>query len=180
MNNDLAAERKAMPMEEMTAQSWKRRGCSIVWSPQLLGPLITDAEATPLRTALEWARQGLPDSPPGGGRTVLVGGLQTVLEVVPDTNAAYAWLRANILPLCRMWSNHWASVGLVFGMDGPGRLFQLDDSDDLVYFGRGADRNAKVCITRAIWNGAATGNGVYKLIIESTKDTGGFHVVRVS
>ena len=72
-------------MQEMTAQSWKRRGCSIVWSPELLSALITDTEATPLRIALEWRRHGLPESPPGGGKTVLVGGLQTVLEVMPDS-----------------------------------------------------------------------------------------------
>jgi hypothetical protein len=167
-------------MQEMTAQSWKRRGCSIVWSPDLLAALITDAEATSLRTVLEWQRHGLPESPPSGGKTVLVGGLQTVLEVMPDSDSAYAWLRANILPLCRMWSNHWAGVGLVLGMDGPGKLFQLNESDDLVYFGRGTGWDNKLCLTRAIWNGAATGNGVYKLIAESTKDIGGFHVVRVS
>jgi hypothetical protein len=169
-----------MTMQEMTAQSWKRRGCSIVWSPELLSGLITDTEATSLRIALEWRQQGLPDSPPGGGKTVLVGGLQTVMEVIADPHAAYAWLRANILPLCRMWSNHWDGVALVFGMDGPGKLFQLNESDDLVYFGRAADRDSKLCLTRAIWNGAATGKGVYKLIAESTKDIGGFHVVRVS
>ena len=44
----------------------------------------------------------------------------------------------------------------------------------------GSDRDSKLCLTRAIWNGAATGNGVFKLIVESTKDIGGFHVVRVS
>ena len=71
-------------MQEMTANSWKRRGCSIVWSPELLAALITDTEATPLRTALNWQRHGLPESPPGGGKTVLVGGLQTVLELMPD------------------------------------------------------------------------------------------------
>ncbi len=167
-------------MQEMTAQSWKRRGCSIVWSPELLAPLITNAEATPLRTVLEWQRQGLPESPPAGGKTVLVGGLQTVLEVMPDSDTAYAWLRGNILPLCRMWGNHWASVGLVFGMDGPGKLFQLNEADDLVYFGKGSDRDTKVCLTRAIWNGAATGNGVFKLVSEGTKEIGGFHVIRIS
>lgn len=167
-------------MQEMTAQSWKRRGCSIVWSAELLAPLITETEAIPLRTALEWERHGLPDSPPVSGKTVLVGGLQTILEVMPDSNEAYAWLRRNILPLCRMWSNHWAGVGLVFGLDGPSKLYQFNESDDLVYFGRGADRDVKLCLTRAIWNGAATGNGAYKLIVEGTKDIGGFHVVRVS
>jgi hypothetical protein len=167
-------------MQEMTAQSWKRRGCSIVWSPELLTPLIVEAEATPLRTALEWQRHGLPESPPVSGHTVLVGGLQTAMEVISEPAAAYAWLRENILPLCQMWSNHWAGVGLVFGMDGPGRLFQLNEADELVYFGKGPDRDNKVCLTRAIWNGAATGNGVFKLIAESTKEIGGFHVVRVS
>ena len=51
-------------MQEMTANSWKRRGCSIVWSPDLLAALITDTEAVPLRTALSWQRHGLPESPP--------------------------------------------------------------------------------------------------------------------
>ena len=32
--------------------------------------------------------------------------------------------------------------------------------------GEGPDRDSKLCLTRAIWNGAATGNGVYKLIVE--------------
>jgi hypothetical protein len=167
-------------MQEMTANSWKRRGCSIVWSPDLLAALITDTEAVPLRTALSWQRHGLPESPPGGGKTILVGGLQTILELMPDATTAYTWLRTNILPLCRMWSNHWAGVGLVFGMEGPSKVFQLNESDDLVYFGKGLDRDTKLCLTRGIWNGAAIGNGVYKLIVESTKDIGGFHVVRVS
>jgi len=59
-------------------------------------------------------------------------------------------------------------------MDGPGKLFQLEESDDLVYFGKGSDRNAKVCLTRAVWNGAATGTGVFKLIVEGTKGSVGF------
>jgi hypothetical protein len=167
-------------VQEMTAQGWKRRGCSLVWSPELLRDLITGVEATPLQVALEWQRTGLPAEPPGGARTVLVGGLQTVLEVIPNHTEAYAWLRGNILPLCRLWSNHWTGVGLVFGMDGPGKLFHLNEADDLVYFGRSGDRDGNVCLTRAIWNGAATGNGVFKLMAEGSREVGGFHVLRVS
>ena len=167
-------------MQEMTANGWKRRGCSIVWSPELLRDLITGIEATPLHVALEWQRTGLPNDPPNGANTVLVGGLQTVLEVMPDQEAAYKWLRANILPLCRLWSNHWAGVGLVFGMDGPAKLFNLNEADDLVYFGKASEREGKLCLTRAIWNGASTGNGVFKLLPEDSKEVGGFHVIRVS
>ena len=57
--------------------------------------------------------------------------------------------------------------------------FQLNEADDLVYFGREPERNNKVCLTRAIWNGAATGTGVFKLI-RRLKEIGGFHVVKVS
>jgi hypothetical protein len=99
---------------------------------------------------------------------------------MPDATVAYTWLRGNLLPLCRMWSNHWAGVGLVFGMDGPGKLYQLNEADDLVYFGKGTDRETKICLTRAIWNGAATGSGTFKLLAEETKEIGGFHVLRVS
>lgn len=71
-------------MEEMTSSSWKRKGSSIVWSPELLGPLILAAEATPLREVLAWRDGKFPALPPAGGKTVLVGGLQTVLDSMPD------------------------------------------------------------------------------------------------
>ena len=80
-------------MQEMTAHSWKRRGCSLVWSPDLLRDLITGIEATPLNVALEWQRSGFPDDTPSGANTVLLGGLQTVLNTMPDAETSYAWLR---------------------------------------------------------------------------------------
>jgi hypothetical protein len=167
-------------MQEMTANSWKRRGCSLVWSPELLRELITNGEALPIDAVLRWQRSGFPEDPPNGGKTVLVGGLQTILNVMPDAETSYAWLRANILPLCRQWSNHWSGVGLVFGMDGPGKRFDLNEADDLVYFGRDADRSKRICLTRGIWNGAATGTGVFKLMLQDSREIGGFHVIKVS
>ena len=169
-------------MQEMTAQSWKRRGCSIVWSPELLAPLITSSDAVPLRTALAWSRDwqqhGPPDSLPGNPKTVLIGGLQTALEVMSDADTSSTWLRSNILPLSQRWCKHWwPGIGLVFGLDGPGRRFELNEADDLVYYGKGSDRESKLCLTRAIWNGAATGKGVFKLMVESTTQIGGFHVI---
>ena len=167
-------------MEQSTASGWKRRGSSVVWLPELLGPLITDGEVIPLRTALGWLQHGFPAATPGDAQTVLVGGLQTVLDVLPDPNTQYGWLRQNILPLVQAFGHKWQRVGLVFGMDGPGRLFSLKESDDLVYFGRGSDWDKKVKLSLAIWNGAATGSGACQLIVEETKAIGGYHVQRVS
>ena len=47
-------------MKDMDATTWKRKGSSIIWSPDLLGPLITDGSAVPLRTALYWMADDFP------------------------------------------------------------------------------------------------------------------------
>lgn len=167
-------------MQEMDSSSWKRQGSSIVWSAELLGPLITEGEAVPLRVALGWLASGFPASPPGGRRTVLVGGLQTALAVLPDADSQYQWLRQHVLPLNRAFAAQWDRVGLVFGMDGPGSMFTVNEADDLVHFGRGSDRGKMVLISRGIWNGAATGSGAYQLIVPGSKQVGGYHVQRIS
>jgi hypothetical protein len=167
-------------MLEMTSQAWQRSGSSIVWSPGLLGPLITGGEAVSLHRVLGWMKGGFPQVPPGDRKTVLVGGLQTVIETAGSPAAAYEWLRRNILPLVRAFQAHWDHVGLVFGMDGPDKLFCLNEADDLVYFGRGKDRNEKVKLTLGIWNGAATGAGAYQLLVTGKKEVGGYYVQRVS
>lgn len=167
-------------MQEMDGSSWKRQGSSIVWSPELLGPLLHDGEAADLRTVLSWLKIAFPASPPGDRRTVLVWGLQTVLTTLLNADSRYRWLRQNILPLNRAVASQWDRVALVFGMDGPGKLFTLNEADDLVYFGRGTDPADKIPITRGIWNGAATGSGAYQLIVPGTKEVGGYHVQRIS
>jgi hypothetical protein len=167
-------------MQEMDGSSWKRQGCSIVWSPDLLGPLLREADAVPLRTVLGWLNARFPESPPGGRRTVLVWGLQTVLTTLPDVDSRYQWLRQHVLPLNREFASQWDRVGLVFGMNGPRSFFEFNEADDLVYFGRGSDRAGKILITRGMWNGAATGSGAYQLIVPGTKEVGGYHVQRIS
>ena len=167
-------------MKDMDSTTWKRKGSSIVWSPELLGPLITDGFAVSLRTPLSWMTDGFPDDPPGGKNTVLIGGLQTVLETAGSRDQAYDWLRNNIMPLVRAAQTHWPTTGLVFGMAGPGRLFDLNEADDLVYFGRSRDRNKKVRITLGMWNGAATGEGAYRLLVPETNDVGGYDVNHIS
>ena len=167
-------------MQDLDGSSWKRRGCSIVWSPVLLGPLITEGDAVPLRTVLGWFKFGFPESPPGDRSTVLVGGLQTVLNTLPDPACRYDWLRRHVLPLNRACADHWGNVGLVFCMDGPASMFTFNNADDLVYFGKGTDLAKKIPITRALWNGAATGTGVYRLTVPGTNEAGGYHVQRIS
>ncbi|HVA45326.1 MAG TPA: hypothetical protein VNH11_02975 [Pirellulales bacterium] len=170
-------------MQELTSSSWRRRGCSIVWSPELLSDLIVEQDAVPLRTVLTWMASGFPDSPPGDRPTVLVGGLQTVLSTASSSSAdaVYDWLRQNMLPLVRAFQSRWDRVGLVFVMDGPRQLFDYNMADDVIYFGSaGQDRAKKIKLSLGIWNGALTGDGAYELIVPDKKETGGYHVQRVS
>lgn len=167
-------------MDDMTSDAWQRSGSSIIWSPELLEPLIRRGHAVPLLTPLEWMEVGFPEAPPGDESTVLVGGLQTVLETAPTPEAAFRWLRERIMPLIRASQEHWPGVGLVFGMDGPKSLFSLSEADDRVCFGRAQDRRQKVKLTLAIWNGAAAGPGAYQLIVPDKREVGGYHVRRVS
>lgn len=170
-------------MQELTSSKWKRSGSSIVWHPELLADLISTIEPVSVRTLVGWLKSGFPESPPGPAdtRTVLVGGLQTVVETMMQTqtpDAVVEWLRANILAVVRTWKTHWPNVGLVFVMDGPGTLFDFNEGDELVYFGRGRDRTKKVKLSLAIWNGAASGAGAYQLVAEKpgSKEVGGYYV----
>ncbi|MEX2215949.1 MAG: hypothetical protein WD768_17690 [Phycisphaeraceae bacterium] len=166
-------------MQEMTSTGWKRQGSSLVWHPLLLGELIRDIEPTPLRTLVGWLKTGFPDKVPSGKRTVLIGGLQTTVETMmqmqtPSTVAD--WLRNHALAAVRQWKSHWPEVGLVFVMDGPVNLFEFNEGDEIVYFGRGKDRKKKVKLSQAIWNGAASGAGAYQLVVPETKEVGGYFV----
>lgn len=166
-------------MQEMTSSTWKRTGSSIIWHPALLADLVRDIEPTPLRTLMGWLANGFPENPPGSGRTVLIGGLQTAVETMMQTatpDAVAQWLRTHALAAVRAWKSHWPNIGLIFVMDGPATLFEFNEGDEIVYFGRGRDRSKKVKLSLAIWNGAASGAGAYQVLVESTKEVGGYFV----
>lgn len=167
-------------MQEMTSSTWKRTGSSMIWHPALLADLVRDVEPTPLRTLLGWLKGGFPENPPGGKRTVLIGGLQTTVEAMMQTATApdevAQWLRDHALAAVRAWKGHWPDVALVFVMDGPASLFEFNEGDEIVYFGRGRDRSKKVKLSLAIWNGAASGAGAYQVLVEGTREVGGYFV----
>src|SRR5436190_1722993 len=70
-----------MPMKELSADSWKRQGSSVIWDKDTLQSLLPVASLVSLRTFLSW-HDAWPAQLRGNSRTILVGGLQTCLELL--------------------------------------------------------------------------------------------------
>lgn len=165
-------------MHDMSSSAWQRRGSSVVYSRHMLGPLIAAGCLVSLREALGWLRQW-PDAPPGNGHTVLVGGLETCLEVL-STGEAEDFLRRRVKPFILEFQSRWDQRGLVFGFGCPSQRFRVDAQENVLF---SHPQGGAVHLSSCLWNGAA-GQDLYRLL---TKDPatnqpvlGGFHVRRLS
>jgi hypothetical protein len=119
-------------MREMSSSAWLRRGSSIVFDKHSLGELITEGCLISLREALSWMK-AWPSQAPGQGQTVLVGGLEACLEVMPQEDAE-AFLRNRVKPLVLEFQSRWDQRGLVFGFGTPEWSFQVTAAREEVLF----------------------------------------------
>jgi hypothetical protein len=130
-----------------------------------------------MREALGWTR-AWPTTPPGGGQTVLVGGLETFLEVLEPTQAE-DFLKRRVSPFAQEFQARWDQRGLVFGFGVHARSFELTESDEEVLFIR--QDKERVRLSRALWDGSATMNMIRLISEEQGKTlTVGYHVARIS
>jgi hypothetical protein len=166
-------------LRELSATTWQRRGSSIVWDRDALGPLLSADCLVSLRKALSW-RGGWPVEPPGSGSTVLVGGLETCLEILAPEEAE-RFLRGTIKPFIVEFQAHWDQRGLVFGFGTSAHSFQLQGSTEELLFVR-RDRRA-VRLSFAMWDGSSTLN-LTRLLREDTQFRNGvaigYYVQRIS
>ena len=166
-------------MREMSSSAWLRRGSSIVFDQQSLGLLISNGALVPLRQAMGWI-SGWPDEPPGGGRTVLLGGLETCLAVMTG-DGAERFLRERIKPFILSFQERWDQVGLVYGFGASPHSFEVTNTEEEVVFSkRGAER---VRLSQFMWDGSSTLN-ITRLVREGAQlgrtVTVGYHVPRIS
>lgn len=166
-------------MREMSSSAWLRRGSSVVFNKNSLGPLIAAGSLVPLRQALAWLNEW-PQEPPGGNRTVLIGGLEACLEVISPEEAE-SFLRDRIKPLILFLQERWDQVGLVFGFGSSSHSFEVTNTEEeIVFLRRGSER---VRLSHFMWDGTSTLN-VTRLVREadhpSRSETIGYHVPRIS
>lgn len=166
-------------MREMSSTGWLRRGSSIVFDKQSLGPLISHGSLVPLRQALEWMKDW-PTDPPSGSRTVLVSGLEAFLEVL-SLGEAESFLRERIKPFILAMQEHWDQVGLVFGFGTSARAFEMTTmEEEIVFLRRGGER---VRLSQFMWDGSSMLNLTRLIRVgdqSGNPTTIGYHVPRIS
>lgn len=158
-------------MNRLTFDAWRRQGSSVLFDAELLSPHLHQGHLVSLRQVLCWAEDTgtLPDA----GRTVLVGGLDTVLRVLPPTDAEQ-FLQRRIQPLIQRFQRQRGDQGLVFGFNAAPQSFRLSPREQ-VEFRVGSDW---LRLSAMLWTPTAD-------IVEVRRDDvddlpRGYHVRRIS
>jgi len=164
-------------MRDMSSSAWLRRGSSIVFDRHTLGPLIGGGALVSLREALGWMN-AWPPQPPGNGPTVLVGGIETFLDVLEPPKAE-EFLKNRVNPFVQEFQARWDQCGLVFGFGTHERSFEVTASDEEVLFVR--RDGERVRLSYSLWDGSATMNLARLTREEQGKSiTVGYYVARIS
>jgi hypothetical protein len=158
-------------MRELNNDSWKLRGSSVIFHHPILNSLI--ASQVSLRQALSWF-ENLPSEPPVKSRTMLIMGLETILETLEPPDAE-DFLLKRIQPLLRHLQNRWDSIGILLGFNSSPQTFKISVHDESLLFSR-RDKNS-INLSNGLWDGSAPSN---MLQIQENGVTIGYHVSRIS
>ena len=166
-------------MEGISSSVWQRKGSSVVFDQKSLGGLISTGAVISLREALSWSK-GIPAIPPVAGRTILVSGLETIIETMEPQDGE-EFLRRRIRPLLVSLQNQWTDYGVVFGFSSHAKAFEETSLDEEVLFRR-RDRKT-VRLSKGLWDGSTALN--MKRIVREGDKPGeevivGYYVARIS
>jgi hypothetical protein len=166
-------------MDTITNTVWQRKGSCVIFDQKSLGPFISDGSVISLRQALAWANE-LPANPPVSGRTILISGLETMIETM-DPQDAEDFLIRRIRPLLIHLQNHWSDCGVVFGFTSHPKTFEETGMEEEVKFRRRDQKQVR--LSEGLWDGSATVN--MKRVVREDDQSGerliiGYYVARIS
>ena len=166
-------------METISNTVWQRKGSCIVFDQKSLGPFIADGSVISLRQMLSWTK-GLPANPPVPGKTILVSGLETIVETMAPQEAE-EFLLHRVRPVLIDIRDRWPDCGVVFGFSAHRNAFKETSLDEEVLFHR-RDKT-QIHLSEGLWDGSATIN-MKRIVREGDKPeteiTIGYYVARIS
>jgi hypothetical protein len=166
-------------MDTISNNVWQRRGSCIIFDQKSLGTFITNGAMISLRHILSWS-QGLPTNPPVSGDSILIGGLETVIETMAPSDAE-DFLTHRIRPLLISIQNTWTNCGVILGFTSHAKTFEETTLEEEVRFRR-RDRKL-VKLSEGLWDGSASVN--MKRVVREGDRPGeeviiGYYVARIS
>jgi hypothetical protein len=138
-------------MHDLSTDMWLRLGTGLIWDAQAQHVAARAGRTVSLRAALHWAGM-MPDDTPGGVRTILVTGLQMMLDVLSPTEADPVLARVRML--IRRKSDRWPECALLFAMPDAKRL-QLDPATQAIMWTFPGHDKPDIDIGARLWSGAA-------------------------
>ena len=166
-------------METISNTVWQRKGSSIVFDQKSLGPFIADGSVISLRQMLSWTK-GLLANPPVPGKTILVSGLETIVETMASQEAE-VFLARRVRPLIIDLQNRWNNCGMVFGFSAHRNVFKETSLEEEVLFQRRDKKQIR--LSEGLWDGSAAIN-MKRIVREGDKPESeiiiGYYVARIS
>ena len=166
-------------MNTLSTTSWKRHGSSIIFALAEIQELLRENAMVSLREFLSW-RQEIPEEPPVRGNTILVSGLEAILDTLP-ADEAEEFLRTKVRPVIKRVNNLWTETGIVFGFTDSSKFKEAGGLNEEVLMLR-SDRQ-KIRISEGLWDGTAALNmlRIETLFIGNQQMVRiGYHVQRIS
>ena len=142
-------------MNTLSNDAWKRQGSSILFDAEEIQKLLNENAMVSLRTFFSWDRN-IPTDAPVPGQTVLICGLETVLDSLSEREAQ-EFLMRKVKPLVKKIQQEWTNTGLVFGFSQGAQVFQETNGlEEEVLFLR--NDNTSVRISEWLWGGTTAQN----------------------
>ncbi len=166
-------------MDTISNTVWQRKGSCLIFNKTTLTPFLKQGCIVSLRQALSWIKS-FPSDPPVKGKTILVCGLETMVETLPPDEID-DFLTGHIRPLLITLQNRWPACGIVFGFSSHPNTFKESQMREEVLFKR-RDR-VKVSLSEGIWGPGTALN--MKRISDPEQKPGkevvvGYYVARIS
>lgn len=164
-------------MKELSADSWKRQGSSVIWDRETLQSLLPVASLVSLRTFLTW-HDAWPAQLPRPSRTILVGGLQTCLELLSPADGA-AFLLHRVQALISRQQSKMEQVGVVFAFhNATHRAFDITQRDEEISYKRAGQPLMPLSVP--LWGRGSSADIHQVMRSGPPREAIGYHVRRIS
>lgn len=161
-------------MRLVSDTSWQRQGIALLWGSNALGNIARPYEVASIRTFLALARSWPDELPSGGGKMLVVAGLEGCLDTLQPIDAE-GWLADVVFPaVIGFQEEYQGQAALVLWLpSGKKRLSMSPATEE--YFWTCAPPNAgeKLALGRMLWAGAESEVGRILDPLERNQDFDG-------